>query len=86
MLYNNEFHLILTYIFRTLSSVSFNFFLLSFKTFSFNGDGCSTLYSEIQYYAYNLIKHVKSLKSQIFTYPSDQFFQVLKSTAEDLFP
>ena len=36
---------ILTYIFRTRSNVSFNFFLLSLRTFSLRGGGCMTLYS-----------------------------------------
>ena len=39
---------ILTYIVITRSRVSFNFLRLSFKTFSFNGGGCSTLYSAKQ--------------------------------------
>lgn len=44
---NKFMKLILTYIFSTLSRVSFNFFRLSFSTFSFNGGGCMTLYSVI---------------------------------------
>ena len=59
---------ILTYIVITRSRVSFNFLRLSFKTFSFNGGGCSTLYSAKQKHKHFNYKQPCCINHNLFHY------------------
>jgi len=59
---------ILTYIVITRSRVSFNFLRLSFKTFSFNGGGCSTLYSAKKKHKHFNYKQCCCINHTLFRY------------------